>query len=113
LPLSVNRKKFSINIHDSGTGFRKFLNFREYARISGSANPHCNFVIASQGEMASFPAGTTPFFIEIESAREVPSKKSPARWMTQLTSSTPTLCRSAIPWEYLEHLTILFFNVMR
>jgi hypothetical protein len=38
------------------------------ARISGLANPHRNFVIASQGEMASFPAGTTPFFLEIESA---------------------------------------------
>jgi hypothetical protein len=47
--------------------------------------------------MASFPAGTTPFFLEIVSARGVLCKKSPTRSMTQLTSSTPTLCRSAIP----------------
>jgi hypothetical protein len=33
------------------------------SRISGSANPHLRFVIASQGRMASFPAGTTPFFL--------------------------------------------------
>jgi hypothetical protein len=39
------------------------------ARISGSAIPQSNFVIASHGEMSSFPAGTTPFFPEIESAR--------------------------------------------
>jgi hypothetical protein len=26
------------------------------------SNLHRDFVIASQGEMASFPAGTTPFF---------------------------------------------------
>jgi hypothetical protein len=61
------------------------------------ANPHRDFVIASQGEMASFPAGTTPF--SLESARGVLCKKSHARSMTQLTSSTPTLCRSAILWE--------------
>jgi hypothetical protein len=36
------------------------------AQISGSANPHRNFVIASQGEMASFPVETTPFFLEID-----------------------------------------------
>jgi hypothetical protein len=41
--------------------------------ISGSANPNRDFVIASQGEMASFPAGTTPFFLEIKSARGVPT----------------------------------------
>jgi hypothetical protein len=68
------------------------------SRISGSANQHYDFVIASQGEMASFLAETTPFFLEIESARGAPCKKSPARSMTQLTSSMPTLCRSAIPW---------------
>jgi hypothetical protein len=39
------------------------------ARISGSANPHSIFVIAYHGEMSSFPAETTPFFPEIESAR--------------------------------------------
>jgi hypothetical protein len=33
------------------------------------ANPHRDFVIASLGEMASFPAETTPFFLQIESAR--------------------------------------------
>jgi hypothetical protein len=38
------------------------------ARISGSANPHLNFVIASHGRMASFHAGSSPFFLEIESA---------------------------------------------
>jgi hypothetical protein len=57
------------------------------ARISGSANPQGDFVIATQGEMASFPAGTTPFFLEIESAQGVLCKKFPARSMTQLTSS--------------------------
>jgi hypothetical protein len=68
-----------------------------WSRISESANPHRDFVIASQGEMASFPAGTTPFLLEIESALGIPCKKSPVRSMTQLTSSTPTLRRSDIP----------------
>jgi hypothetical protein len=36
--------------------------------MSRLANPHLNFVIASRGQMASFPAGTTPCFLEIESA---------------------------------------------
>jgi hypothetical protein len=48
------------------------------SRISGSANPHRDFVIVSQGEMASFPAGTTPFFLQIERAQGVPCKESPA-----------------------------------
>jgi hypothetical protein len=74
------------------------------SRISRSANPHCDFVIASQGEIASFPAGTTAFFLEIESTRGVPCKKSPARSMMQLTSSTPTLCRSATPWSTYKKL---------
>jgi hypothetical protein len=38
-------------------------------RISGLANPHPNFVIASLGERASFPAETMPFILQIESAR--------------------------------------------
>jgi hypothetical protein len=38
-------------------------------QISGLANTHVYFVIASQGEMTSIPTGTTPFFPEIESAR--------------------------------------------
>jgi hypothetical protein len=38
--------------------------------ISGSANLQSIFVIASQGEMSSFPAGMTPFFPENKSARE-------------------------------------------
>ncbi len=72
-------------------------------QISGSANWHPNVAIASQGDMASFPAGTTPFFLEIESAGGVPCKRFPARSMTQLTSSTCTLCRSAIPWPPIKN----------
>jgi hypothetical protein len=75
---------------------------RSAPRISGSANPHLNFVIASEGGMASFPAGTTPFYLQFESARGVLYEKSPARLMTQLTSSTRPLCRSAIPWSALK-----------
>jgi hypothetical protein len=41
-----------------------------HARISGSANSRCDFVIAPYGEMTSVPAGTTPFFLEIKSAPE-------------------------------------------
>jgi hypothetical protein len=37
--------------------------------LAGSANPHKIFVITPRGEMASFPIGTTPFFLEIDSAR--------------------------------------------
>ncbi len=37
--------------------------------LAGSANPYVIFVIAPRGEMASFPIGTTPFFLEIGSAR--------------------------------------------
>jgi hypothetical protein len=46
-------------------------------RISGLANPHLSFVIASHGQMASFPAGATPFFLQSESARGVLYEKSP------------------------------------
>jgi hypothetical protein len=38
-----------------------------HSRISGLANPHLNFVIASHGQMALFPAGTMAFFLVIES----------------------------------------------
>jgi hypothetical protein len=38
-------------------------------RISGSANLHFILVVAPRGEMTLFPAGTTPFFPEIKSAR--------------------------------------------
>ncbi len=37
--------------------------------LAGSANPNFIFVIAPQGEMASFFIGTTPFLLEIDSAR--------------------------------------------
>jgi hypothetical protein len=36
--------------------------------LAGSANPNFIFVIAPQGEMASFPIGTTPFLLEISSS---------------------------------------------
>jgi hypothetical protein len=42
---------------------------RSRTQISGLANPHRDFVIASLGEMGSFPAETTPFFLQFESAR--------------------------------------------
>jgi hypothetical protein len=41
------------------------------AWISGSANSRRDFVIASHGEMTSVLAGTTPFFLEIYSARDM------------------------------------------
>jgi hypothetical protein len=101
---------------DQGREMQQSYSSGEWAllqpRISGSANPHCDFVIACQGEMASFPAGTTPFFLEIESARGVPCKKSPACSMTQLTSSTRTLCRSAIPWLQLTlHIIVSLLRI--
>jgi hypothetical protein len=68
------------------------------ARISGSANPCFFFVIAYQGEMMSFPAGTTPFFPQLKSARGSSVQKIPARPMTQLISKQQSNCRSANPW---------------
>ncbi len=38
-------------------------------RLAGSANPNFILFIAPQGEMASFSIGTTPFFLEIDSAQ--------------------------------------------
>jgi hypothetical protein len=72
----------------------EFLESLQGAQISGSAKPHLSFVIASEGRMASFPAGTTPFFLQIEGARGVLYKKFPVCSMTQLTSSTHPLCHS-------------------
>ncbi len=73
---------------------------RLYPRISGSANPRLNFVIASHGQIAPFPAGTTPFFLEIESAPGSFVQEIPRSLNAQLTISTRPLCRSAIPCDY-------------